>query len=478
MYKHGVSVEISATEGVSAPQQSMAGLQVVVGCAPVHLLKDPMAAVNTPILANTFAEAAQKVGYMEDMRYTICQAVAASFKEKAVAPMVIINVLDPTRHTKAMEEVQIQLNEGGAVLEKADVLLDQLVVKQGSNDGALTAGVDYLASYNAEGFVQLAVTSSGKAKNETSLKVSGKQLDLDAVTDADVAGSVDMESGKETGLELVDKVYPMLGVVPGILLAPMHSKSAVVSAALQAKAEKLAGFKACMAVIDLDTATAKKYDQAETAKKAQGVSSKNAVAVWPCVKTGRGVVAGSVKVAAAMAATDAENGDVPFVSPSNQDAGCSVACLADGTTVNLTEDQAATVNGAGIVTFLYSEGMKVWGNNTAAYPGTTDPAMRWISVVRFMLWAANNFIKSYRSKLSRPMNKVLIENILDSENAKGSAYVNMGACARYEVQYLDEDNTTADKLDGKLHFRMYVTPYPPAENIIATMQFDVNALSS
>lgn len=478
MYKHGISVEISATEGAAVPQQSMAGLQVVVGCAPVHLLADPMAAVNTPLLANTFAEAAQKVGYLEDMRYSICQAVAASFKEKAVGPLVLINVLDPSRHTKAMEETEVQLNDGSVVLEKADVLLDQLVVKQGSNDGLLTAGVDYLASHNADGFVQLAITSTGKAKSETSLKVSGKQLDLSAVTAADVAGNVDMETGKETGLELVDKVYPMLGVVPGILLAPMHSKSAVVSAALQAKAEKLAGFKACMAVIDLDTAEAKKYDETEKAKKAQGVSSKNALAVWPCVKTGRGVMAGSVKVAAAMAATDASNGDVPFVSPSNQDAGCTGTCLEDGTAVNLTEDQAAAVNGTGVVTFLYSEGMKVWGNNTAAYPSTTDPAMRWISVVRFMLWAANNFIKSYRSKLSRPMNKVLIENILDSENAKGSTYVNMGACARYEVKCLEEDNPTTDKLDGKLRFRMYVTPYPPAENIIATMQFDVNALSS
>ena len=52
-YKHGVytsEVETSLT----APIVGTAGLQVIVGTAPVNMLKDPAAAVNVPLLVNNY----------------------------------------------------------------------------------------------------------------------------------------------------------------------------------------------------------------------------------------------------------------------------------------------------------------------------------------------------------------------------------------------------------------------------------------
>ena len=52
-YKHGVYTSEVATSMV-APITGTAGLQVIVGTAPVNMLKDPAAAVNVPLLVNSY----------------------------------------------------------------------------------------------------------------------------------------------------------------------------------------------------------------------------------------------------------------------------------------------------------------------------------------------------------------------------------------------------------------------------------------
>ena len=172
------------------------------------------------------------------------------------------------------------------------------------------------------------------------------------------------------------------------------------------------------------------------------------------------------------------NADTPNVSPSNKTLAISAACLADGTEVVLDQEQANTVNGFGVATFLNMSGFRLWGNNTAAYPGTTDPKDRWFSVRRFLSWAANSFILTYFSKVDSPANKRLIEAIVDSENVRGNGFVARGVCARYEVIYDEAENTTADLLDGKITFHQYITPYTPAEDIEDVIEFDPDALTT
>ena len=69
---HGFNKTEAATS-VTAPVTVNSGLQIVVGTAPVNMLDDPEAAVNTPLLVNTFKEAAAAVGYSDDFaKYTLC----------------------------------------------------------------------------------------------------------------------------------------------------------------------------------------------------------------------------------------------------------------------------------------------------------------------------------------------------------------------------------------------------------------------
>ena len=58
---HGFNKTEAATS-VTAPVTVNSGLQIVVGTAPVNMLDDPEAAVNTPLLVNTFKEAAAAGG--------------------------------------------------------------------------------------------------------------------------------------------------------------------------------------------------------------------------------------------------------------------------------------------------------------------------------------------------------------------------------------------------------------------------------
>lgn len=139
---------------------------------------------------------------------------------------------------------------------------------------------------------------------------------------------------------------------------------------------------------------------------------------------------------------------------------------------------ADRVDNFGVATFLNMSGFRLWGNNTAAYPGNTDPKDRWFSVRRFLSWAANSFILTYFSKVDSPANKRLIEAIVDSENVRGNGFVARGVCARYEVIYDEAENTTADLLDGKITFHQYITPYTPAEDIEDVIEFDPDALTT
>ena len=233
-YKHGVYVRENATS-LTATIAGTAGLQVVVGTAPVNLAKDPAAAVNKPVLVNSFAEAVEAMGYSDDFAaYTLCQSMDAAFRVVGCAPLVLINVLDPAKHSVNLTEQTVQVNNKVAVLETEGVLLDGLTVKNGSS--AMKAGTDYTAAFDDAGHVMITLIGSATA---STLTVTGKKLDPSKVTAADIVGSVTASTGAVTGLEAVQQVYPMLGMTPGVLLVPGYSKDATVAAAMQAKCTAL-----------------------------------------------------------------------------------------------------------------------------------------------------------------------------------------------------------------------------------------------
>lgn len=477
-YKHGVYTREVATSMV-APVTGTAGLIVAIGTAPVNLLSDPSKAVNKPLLVNNYKEAVAAIGYSDDFAsYTLCEVVKAAFSVVGAAPLILINVLDPSTHKAAVAETTVAVNAHVAIITVKGMLDDSsLVVKHDSD--TLTKDTDYTVNFDESGNMEIALLATGTAYAATSLKVAGNKIDPSSVTAANIVGGVDA-NGNETGLEVIRQIYPLFGMTPGILIAPRYSMEATVAAGLQAKCAAINGVFKCVCIIDVSSKSggATLYSSVNTQKAAQAISNANAYAVWPCAKVGDVVYSGSSLAAALTAYTDTVNGDTPNVSPSNKTLAISAACLADGTEVILDQDQANTVNSFGVATFLNMQGFRLWGNNTAAYPGNTDPKDRWFSVRRFLNWAANTFILTYFQKVDSPANPRLIESIVDSENVRGNGFVNRGVCARYEIAFLEEENPTTDLLNGTLTFHQYITPYTPAEDIEDVIEFDPDALAA
>lgn len=478
-YKHGVSVSERDTS-LTVPVAGTSGLQVVFGTAPVNLTDNPAAAVNTPILVNDFSEARAAVGYSDDFSsYTLCQSIDANFRAFAVAPVVLVNVLDPAKHTREIEETTLAVNSKQAVLEETGVLLGSLVVKDGTEGTAYKPGEDYIANFDDSGHAVITMLGTGTGAMATSLTVSATAIDPSKVTEADIVGGVNA-AGRETGLEVLRQVYPKFGMTPGLILAPGWSHSATVSAALQGKTTGINGsFRAnCIVDVDSSTAGATKYADVKQAKEKQGLTSPHCYAVWPKVKIGEKTYCASAIVGALIASKDADNGDVPSLYLSNQAVPATATVLEDGTEILLDQEQANIVNGYGVATILNANGYRLWGNDTVAYPATSDPKDRRFCVRRFFDWRANSLILTYFSKVDNPANYRLIENIVDSENIVGNGFVNRDLCAGYRVEFHQEENPVTEILAGTILFRIYLAPYTPAENIEFVLEFDPTALET
>lgn len=473
-YNHGVRVQENPTS-LTVPIEGTAGLQVIFGTAPVNLAEDPYSVTNELVIAYSYKEAVAALGYSNDFKkYTLCQSIYACFKVFNVAPIILCNVLDPNKHKKNNEVQELNVIDSQATLKLAGVLLDKLKIKNG--EAELSKDIDYIATFDDDGYVIISLTDS----SISTITVESVSIDPEQVDKDDIIGGYNVSTGKETGLELVRKVYPKFGFTPGLLLAPGWSHIPTVGVALAAKSTEINGSFSCENLIDLDSSSegATKYTDCKELKEKCGYINKHSVLLWPQIKLGDMQFAYSAIMGALIAYTDAENDDVPNLSPSNKLLGVSGTVLEDGTEIVLDQTQANLINGQGIVTAINVNGWRSWGNNTAIYPASTDPKDRWICCRRFFSWWGNSFILTYFQKVDSPANYRLIESIVDTENIRGNSYVAQGKCAGCRIEFNAEDNPITDILNGKIQFKQWLAPYTPAEDIFNVLEFDPSMIEA
>lgn len=480
IYPHGVYNTEQATS-LTAPITGSAGLQVVFGTAPIHLAADPAAAANSPKLCYTFAECVSALGYSDDFeKFTLCQSMNACFRAFNVAPIILVNVLNPnnTKHITQNEEKAVEVAKNQALYDVPYVLLNTITVK--ADDAELAADTDYIAAHDDDGNVLITLLSE-TAQAATTITVSSTSINPDGVTAEDIVGGVDAATGAETGLELVRQIYPKFNLVPGLLLAPGWSQNPTVAAALQAKTESINGVFTCNCLIDIPTDGengAKTYADVKTAKEKLGATGSHSIGFYPQVVVGDKQCYYSAVAGALLAYTDAGNSDVPYESPDNKSIPITATVLADGSEIYIDQEQGNAINSYGVVTAINNNGYRCWGNNTLAYPATTDPKDRWISVRRFFDWDGNNFIQTYFQKVGKPANKRLIQSIVDSQNIIGNGYVARDYCAGYRVEFRDDENPATNLLNGHITVHTYLAPYIPAEFIENIREYDTDALQS
>lgn len=481
-YMHRISTVENAT-AVKAPVKSENGVRVFIGTAPVHTTV--YGTVNEPILVNSFEEAVKYFGYSEDYaRYTLCEAMDACFKLYNIAPVVFINVYDPTKGKSAAAAPKtVNITEVGVVdTTLTNVALGSVELTMGMFKIPAKEAENFELFYDTDGKVKLRVKKTLPGVTSISLKYTEGIADINAVSKNDIIGGYDASTGTAKGIEAIRNVYPKLGVIPSILACPKYSSEPLVALALSSKTDDLNGLYSCECVLDLkdkaQSTSLASYADVETAKKYLGVTNPHAMAFFPCVKVGGKVFHLSTLAACAMAKCDMDHGDIPYKSPSSESIPVSATCLSDGTEIFLDVPQAELINSHGVVTAINDNGFKLYGNNTTAYPKSTDPKDRWIACRRMMSWYRNHFIQTYKNKVDEPANYRLSEAVVDSENIFLNSLKAAGIIAGGRLSFDEAENPKEAILDGKIVFSTKIAFFTPAEWIEDHIEFDPTLISS
>lgn len=476
MANPGVHVYEQAT-AVSTPVVADVGIPFVVGLAPAHAATKP-AKANIPVLATSWDEAVEKLGFSYDWKtYTLCEFMYSHFQLFGCQPVVFCNVLDVDTMKTAAEAADYTVSDHKALLPFDTINDDSLTVKNG--EAKLVKDEDYTVLYdeneavgNAKGACVVELLSAGSAYDAAKLKISRNVVTPSSVVTADIVSA----------LAEIDACMNRVGVIPDLICAPGYSHISTVAAVMATKAAAISSLFRAKALIDCDCGTdgVRKYSDLVDYKSKNNFVDENQILCWPQMKLGEYRFHMSTQLAGLMAQVDTQNGGCPYESPSNKNFQMDTCCLEDGEEASLTFEQANMISSYGIVTALnfMSMGWTCRNNYTACYPGNTDVKDYFIPVSRMFDWVANTVIRTFWSKLDKPMNRRLIDTILDSLNIwlgglVGSEYL-LGARA----ELLDSENPLTDLMAGIIRIHIYMTPPSPAQEIDFTLEYDVSYVTA
>lgn len=472
-YKHGVYVTEVPTAITPPSLASM--VPVVFGTAPVNLSTRAAVPVNEPVLCYSYAEAVAAFGYSDDWSFTLSEFIYSHFALYAMAPVVLVNVLDPAVHKTSTPAADMPVTNGSVIIQSQGVIRSSVVVKSTDvTPVTYVLDMDYELEFDASGRLVVNIVPGGAADGDTQLNIAYDKLDPAAVDADDIIGGIVGDT--PTGLELLNQVFPRFRLVPGMVLAPGWSHNPGVAAVMVAKSSNINGMFKAVALTDLDASEA--YTDVPAWKTTNNYTSERQFNGYPELQLDDKTYHFSTQLAGVLCATDAANGGIPYVSPSNQSLQATGAVLDDGTPVYLGPDQAAYLNGEGIVTALnFIGGWKAWGNRTGAYPANTDPKDSFIPVRRMMDWIANSIILTYWQRVDGPITRRLTEAITDSINIWMNGLSAQGVILGGRVEFLDSENPATALMDGIVKFHVYVTPPSPARQIDFVVEYDAQYLS-
>lgn len=484
-YKHGVTWREVPTS-IVAPVTADSGIPVAVGTAPSFLSSNP-AKANVPRIYFSYEEAVAEMGFSYDFRtFTLCEAIYNYFVLFNVGPIILSNILDSndTKFQKApVVDSPFTLVGGKIDTAVVDVILDTVVVKDTTGTTTYIKDKDYVASFDVDGSLIIAVVPLVSAIQPTdSIKVSYTQVDPSKITKQDVIGGIDPVTGAATGLEVIEDVFPKLAVIPGILLTPGYSQDPEVAAVLAAKADNINGCFRCTAFVDIDSiATVKPMDVNQWKNSNNYVSNRLYVS-FPRLGLEEKQQWGSTQLAALTEKVDQANGDVPVETPSNKNVKCNkllAGPLDAPIEITFGKSTADYLNGIGVVTCInWIGGWKAWGSNMSIYPSSTDPKDRWLPLRRMTDFVGNTTVLTIYQFVDRPGNRRLIDSIIDSLNLWLNTLVASGQSLGARVEFRHSENPDTELLNGHYLFHIFEAFPTPAEWIEFLLEFDVSYLET
>lgn len=470
-YEHGIISSEKATS-VTKSTTIESAVGVIFGTAPINLLDNPYSATNQPILITSYNEAIEKIGFSFDFKnYTLCQSIYIRFKKFYMAPIVVVNVLNPEVHIKEVEPASFNIVNKKVEINEQGILLDKIVVKSSDSNTTYVSGTDYTAAFTDDGTVVIAMIASGSIGSATAIQISYTKIDPSKVTKADIIGGYNTSTRKSSGIDCVSLVYPRLGMVPCQLLAPGWSHIPTVAAVLSSKTKLINGLFNAISITDIDTEAVKSIDDLQEYKNSNGHNDLYNLPCYPKVIVDGYEIYYSAVADAVIAATDNKNNG-PYASPSNKEIYIDGTCYEGGEEIFFDMSEANEINAAGIMTALNLNGWRSWGNEMGCYPDHTDVKDRFIVCRRVYNFRDNWFKVNFFANVDDPMNYRLIEAIVNQENLILSTLAAQGMIAGGSIEFDVDENPTANLLDGHIIFHRKLSPFTPAKVIETVTEFD------
>lgn len=454
---------------------------VYIGTAPVHLVAGGASNVNKPVLVSSIAEAKKKFGYSEDFAsYTLCEAMKVHLSDKGVGPLVLINVLDPTKHKASATVTKTATPENGRVVlaDAEKVYIDSVAVKSGSTEKK--PGTDYELTYTqSKKTLTIAELSSG-ALGTAELTITYSEVDPSKVEDTDVIGATD-GAGLNTGCYAVRNVYQETGYVPSFLLAPGFGGIKEVHNALLANSKKVNGHWDAYMLLDIPlvdkNAQAITLTTAATWKKTNGYVNDNETVYFPMAAGTDGKKYHlSVLAAANLQELLYAQDGIPYKTASNTAVeGIENLYLGENNTGRVYDDtlinDTLCKNGIASAAFVGGEWV-IWGCHSASYEYSEDETLAVFETNRMMLNYLSNDFQARRSRsVDKPLTANDLKTIVAEEQTRLDALVKTGALIYGEAHIDAEGIEQSDVMRGDYAFTFDVTTTPLAKSLTATVNW-------
>ncbi|MCD8355864.1 MAG: phage tail protein [Clostridia bacterium] len=461
---------IKQEETVATPSVATSGITIAFGTAPVHQVDGK---ANTVVSASTYDEAVSAVGYSDDWaKYTLCEVIYSHFKLYGVGPLLLVNVLNPEEHKKAVAAQSYNINNGQVMLS-GDAIADTITV---SNDTTTyIAGQDYDVFYNAGNcIVEVLAGGAIEADELTSVTIAYSEVDfeLDDLVE-DLIGGYDVTTGTSTGLELMDAAYYKNRILPGIMIAPGFSHLPEVAAVMAAKTEFSSVF-AATCICDTDTEQAKNYLDAVKLKESEAAfQNPRQITCWPMLQQGERIFHMSTQLAGLQCTVDIKNENIPSRVASNNTLQADGAVLTDGTEVLLDLTQANYMRYNGMCTaYSFVNGITAWGTYYACYPKEENPKEALINIGRMFDYIANTAILTVWNQVDKPLTSRLMESIVDELNMWLNNLTSSGDLYGARCAMNEEENPAEDLMAGIVRIHIYMAPPSLTQEVDFLLEYD------
>lgn len=446
----------------------------IVGTAPIHKVKADKRKVNEVLRIGTYQEALEYFGDTYDKDFSISQAVKIFFELYGVAPLYVVNILDPAKHKTEKKILRTQpLERGKLLLANHKIIPETVLVKDSSNQAVVS---DAKVIFTAEG-LEIYATVAGN-----NIDVEYEEVDLSKVTKAEAIGGFDSDTMKRTGLELVNEVFLKYSELPAFIDVPDFSHNSDVAAIMETKAKNLNG--GMFESIALINAPAdKKYDELSEWKDTNNILGNDQVLLYGKLKLAGEIYFQSIHYAALSMKVDGENNGVPSQSPSNysykMDAFVWKNSQGAYEEIRLDKEQQANfLNKNGVVTAINFKGWRCWGSETAKNPMATDPKDKFIYSRRMFKYIGNELVLSFFNNVDKKFTAKMAETMKKSMNIRLNALVAADQLLSATVNFYASDNSLIDIINGDITWTIEIGIVPLAKSITFKKVYDVGALEN